>query len=70
MQHEPSKYDLEENPMFEAIWQAIKQWDISREPRILLSCGEISEKEHRLYSSATGTDVKIILNAIKPFLKK
>ena len=54
--NEPTKQDLE-SPIFEAVWQAIKKWDISREP-----------SEHRLYAGATGTDVKIILNAIEPFL--
>lgn len=56
MNTEPTTKDLE-SPIFEAIWLAIKNWDISRE-----------QDEHRLYAGATGTDVKTILNAIQPFL--
>ena len=54
MNTEPTQEDLD-SPLFEAIWQAIKGWDMSR------------HEEHdgrRLYSGATGTDVKAILNAI------
>ena len=54
--NESSEYDLDENPIFEAIWQAIKKWDIERD----YGQGR---------AGATGTDVKIILNAIEPFLK-
>ena len=54
METEPTKKDLA-SPIFEAIWQAIKKWDIERE----FGIG---------YSGATGTDVKTILNAIKPFI--
>lgn len=56
MNTEPTKEDLE-SPVFEAIWQVIKGWDIQRE----LQVG---------YAGATGTDVKTILNAIQPFLKE
>ena len=38
---------------FEAIWQAVKEWDISRYP-----------VEHRLYHTATGSDVCRILDAL------
>lgn len=48
---DPSTEELE-SPLFEAIWKAIKSWDISRE-------------SNGLYSGATGTDVCIILDAIK-----
>lgn len=43
--------------LFEAIWQAIKEWDISRRPA-----------EHRLYAGATGSDVCKILDAINPHI--
>ena len=51
---EPTKEDLQ-SPIFDAIWQVIKKWDIER------GIGQG-------YSGATGTDVKTILNAVKPFL--
>ena len=54
---EPTKEDLQ-NPVFEAIWQVIKKWDICRE----------SDWGRSLYSGATGTDVKEILDAIDPFI--
>ena len=51
---DPTEEDLKK-PLFEAIWQAIKKWDI--------------EKEYGQWrAGATGTDVKIIMNAFKPFL--
>jgi len=53
---DPTEKDLE-RPVFEAIWQAIKGWDIERE----YGAGR---------AGATGTDVKTILNAIEPFLKE
>jgi len=56
METEPTKQDLE-SPIFEAIWQAIKKWDISRDGR-------------PSYAGATGTDVKTILNVIEPFINK
>jgi len=40
-----------EDPRFEPIWQAIKDWDIQRSP----DTG---------YAGATGTDVQIILDAL------
>jgi len=57
---EPTKEDLE-SPMFEAIWQAIKGWDVAR--------GEGVAMGH-LYSAPTGSDVKHILNAIEPHRQK
>jgi len=53
---DPSSEDLID-PLFNAVWDAIKKWDISREP-----------SERRLYAGATGTDVMTILNAVRPFL--
>lgn len=40
-----------DDPRFEPIWQAIKEWDIQRSPRVG-------------YAGATGTDVQIILDAL------
>lgn len=51
MNTEPTKEDLE-SPLFNAIWEAIKHWDIERYP----GAG---------YAGATGTDVKRILVAIQ-----
>ena len=53
---EPRAEDLK-SPLFEAIWQAIKRWDIERE----YGQGR---------AGATGTDVKIIMNAIKSLTPK
>ena len=53
---DPTDEDLQ-SPVFEAIWQAIKKWDIERD------CGQGR-------AGATGTDVKTILIAIEPFLKE
>ena len=53
---EPTDNDLN-SPVFESIWQAIKQWDMRRRP-------------DQLYSGATGTDVMRILTAIRPYLKE
>lgn len=47
---DPTERELE-SPMFNAIWDAIKGWDISR-------------TSNGLYSGATGTDVCIILDAL------
>lgn len=58
---EPTKEDLLD-PMFEAIWDVIKLWDISRQP------AQVSR--HRLYSGATGTDVMAILEVIRPFVNQ
>jgi hypothetical protein len=49
------------SPEFDAVWNVIKDWDISRE--------EV-EGGNRLYTGATGTDVMTILNAIRPVKKK
>lgn len=51
---EPTEADLQ-SPLFEAIWQAIKGWDIERE----YGLGR---------AGATGTDVKTILTAIEPIV--
>lgn len=48
---DPTEEDIY-RPEFDAIWQAIKGWDIQRNP------GDG-------YASATGTDVMTILNALK-----
>lgn len=48
---EPTEKDLA-SPEFEAVWQAIKGWDIERAP------GEG-------FAHATGTDVMAILNALR-----
>ncbi len=48
---QPSQEDLD-SPLFNAIWNTIKAWDIEREPGIG-------------YAHATGTDVMLILKAIK-----
>lgn len=45
--------------MFNAIWKAIKDWDISRYP-------EEKQGGHRMYAGANGSDVMHILNAILP----
>ncbi len=50
LNNEPTEEDLK-SPLFEAIWQAIKKWDIERE----YGQGR---------AGATGTDVKTIMNAI------
>lgn len=55
MNADPTEEDIY-TPEFDAIWQAIKGWDISRAPE---------EDGHRLYAGATGTDVMTILNALK-----
>lgn len=54
--NEPTEKDLQ-SPVFNVIWQAIKKWDIER-------------KEGDGRAGATGTDVKMILNEIKPFLQE
>lgn len=52
---DPSTDDLQD-PMFEAIWQAIKGWDIGRDG------GGGS------YAGATGTDVMTVLSAVRAAL--
>ncbi len=52
---DPTEEDLQD-PVFEAVWQAIKGWDLSREP---------GSKGDRLYAGATGNDVMHILKAIE-----
>jgi hypothetical protein len=53
---EPNSKDLE-SLEFNAVWEAIKKWDIER-------------VEGEGYAHATGTDVMIILNAIRPLLEQ
>lgn len=53
---DPNKQELK-SPLFNAIWEAIKYWDISR-------------TGNGMYAGATGTDVCTILDAIKPELEK
>lgn len=47
------------SPQFDAVWQAIKGWDICRDPQQYADRGEPT-----LYHGATGTDVATILNAL------
>lgn len=56
----PTEEDIY-SPEFDAVWQAIKEWDIGRP-------GEEDDNGHQLYGGATGTDVMTILNAIRPVL--
>jgi hypothetical protein len=51
----PSPEDLED-PFFEAIWETIRSWDINKSP-----FGQ---------SEATGNDVMLILEAIRPIIKQ
>jgi hypothetical protein len=53
--NEPTSIDLA-SPEFNAIWEAIKKWDIQR-------------AEGEGYANATGTDVMIILNALRKINK-
>lgn len=57
---EPTEEDIY-SPEFDAVWQAIKNWDIGRP-------GEEDDNGHQLYGGATGTDVMTILNAVRPIL--
>jgi hypothetical protein len=50
---DPTEKDLAD-PLFNAIWLAIKSWDIQRE-------------HGRGYAMATGTDVMTILQAVRSF---
>lgn len=50
---DPTEADLAD-PSFEAVWQAIKGWDVSREPGT-----------HRMYAGTTGNDVMRILAALR-----
>lgn len=54
---DPTPEMLDGDPLFEAIWQAIKGWDISRHPAY-----------NRLYAGATGNDVRHIYDAVKRVL--
>jgi hypothetical protein len=50
---DPTPEMLDGDPLFEAIWQAIKGWDISRH-------------NDGLYSGPTGNDVRHIYDAVRP----
>ena len=52
---DPTEADLVD-PQFEAVWQAIKTWDLSREQ---------PTEGHRMYHGANGNDVMHILNALR-----
>jgi hypothetical protein len=54
---EPTKSDLE-SPEFNAVWDAIKKWDIDR-----------GIDGYGSRAGATDTDVMTILEALRPFLK-
>ena len=56
MKKEPTSNDLI-SPEFNAVWEAIKKWDLGRE-------------EGLGYAHATGTDVMIILSALEMLNKK
>jgi hypothetical protein len=51
--------EMLESPEFEAVWQAIKKWDICRDPTFYIERGE-----RTLYHGATGSDVRHILDAL------
>ena len=52
---DPTPEDLE-SPDFNAVWNAIKRWDLSRDPA------------NELYAGATGNDVMRILAVVRPLL--
>lgn len=62
MQKDPTEDDIY-TPEFDAVWQAIKNWDIGKKP-------DPDDGNDYLYAGATGTDVMTILNAIRPVKKK
>jgi hypothetical protein len=53
---DPTPEMLDNDPLFEAIWQAIKRWDLSRH-------------NNGLYAGATGNDARHIYDAIKAIPK-
>ena len=53
---DPTSVDLTD-PLFNAVWEAIKGWDLER-------------KTGEGYAGATGTDVMTILNVVRPFIKE
>lgn len=67
---DPTQEDLK-RPEFEAVWQCIKHWDISRmdDPSYQKFVGEGIQPQ-TMYAEAMGNDVMAILNALKPFLAK
>ena len=50
--------EIMEDYLFNAIWNAIKKWDISRYPE--------DKSGHRMYAGANGSDVMHIYNSIIP----
>lgn len=54
--NEPTEADIF-SAEFNAIWEVIKKWDIDR--------GNYGTTNRNNYSTATGTDVMMILNALK-----
>jgi hypothetical protein len=56
---DPTPEMLDNNPLFEAIWIAIKEWDISR----------YRKYDGRLYSGATGNDARHIYDAVMEVLQ-
>jgi hypothetical protein len=62
----PEPSDLAEKdygtPIFDAVWEAIKQWDLDRGDYP----GATSNRSS--YAGATGTDVQTILNVVNPFV--
>ena len=66
--NEPTEQDLA-SPEFNVVWKIIKNWDIGKH-YMSEKYGVLTTKEGMLYSSGTGTDVMIILNALRPFLRQ
>lgn len=60
MRTDPTEEDIY-TPEFDAVWKAIKDWDIGKKP---------DDVHDYIYAGATGTDVMTILNAIRPVKKK
>lgn len=54
---DPTPEMLDGDPLFEAIWQAIKDWDISRH-------------NDGMYSAPTGNDARHIYDAVRAALDK
>lgn len=56
----PTEEDLK-SPEFNAVWEVIKKWDISR---------NVDKNNKRWYANADGTDVMSILNVIRPEISR
>lgn len=62
-ENEPTEEDLQSKE-FNAVWNAIKRWDIGKYyPEETYE--NLTIEEGRMYSGATGSDVMIILNALR-----